>query len=134
MLSLPPALPEDVRRRRPSAGRGESCPRGGRADEDVRQTERVTGKQPWSMGASSGEKGSLASDNRLPPPGVTAARAAAGPTETSVLCHSEARRARQWATRDSASSFSHRLIHPRCVRERYRRSFLPAAVRLYNQL
>ena len=32
------------------------------------------------------------------------------------------------------SSFSHRLIHPRCVRERYSRSFLPAAVRLYNQL
>ncbi|XP_055367950.1 uncharacterized protein LOC129604646 [Betta splendens] len=31
------------------------------------------------------------------------------------------------------SSFSSRLIHPRCVKERYRRSFLPAAVRLYNQ-
>ena len=31
------------------------------------------------------------------------------------------------------SSFSDRLIHPKCVKERYRRSFLPAAVRLYNQ-
>ena len=31
------------------------------------------------------------------------------------------------------SSFSDRLLHPRCVTERYRRSFLPAAVRLYNQ-
>ncbi|KAI4879583.1 hypothetical protein NFI96_026537 [Prochilodus magdalenae] len=30
------------------------------------------------------------------------------------------------------SSFSARLLHPRCVKERYRRSFLPAAVRLYN--
>ena len=28
------------------------------------------------------------------------------------------------------SSFSDRLLHPRCVKERYRRSFLPAAVRL----
>ncbi|CAM4584620.1 unnamed protein product [Leuciscus chuanchicus] len=32
-----------------------------------------------------------------------------------------------------SSSFSHRLIHPKCLKERYRRSFLPAAVRLYNQ-
>ena len=31
------------------------------------------------------------------------------------------------------SSFSERLIHPRCVKERFRRSFLPAAVRLYNK-
>ena len=31
------------------------------------------------------------------------------------------------------SSFSNRLIHPKCVKERYHRSFLPAAVRLYNQ-
>jgi hypothetical protein len=31
------------------------------------------------------------------------------------------------------SSFSDRLRHPRCVTERYRRSFLPAAVRLYNE-
>ncbi|KAI4878627.1 hypothetical protein NFI96_029045, partial [Prochilodus magdalenae] len=31
------------------------------------------------------------------------------------------------------SSFSDRLLHPECVEERYRRSFLPAAVRLYNQ-
>ena len=31
-----------------------------------------------------------------------------------------------------SSSFSARLRHPRCVKERYRRSFLPAAVRLYN--
>ncbi|KAK7898885.1 hypothetical protein WMY93_019738 [Mugilogobius chulae] len=31
------------------------------------------------------------------------------------------------------SSFSDRLIHPRCVKERFRRSFLPAAVRLYNE-
>ncbi|TWW79717.1 hypothetical protein D4764_10G0007470 [Takifugu flavidus] len=30
------------------------------------------------------------------------------------------------------SSFSERLLHPRCVKERYRRSFLPAAVRLHN--
>ncbi|KAI3368735.1 hypothetical protein L3Q82_025721 [Scortum barcoo] len=26
-----------------------------------------------------------------------------------------------------------RLLHPRCVKERYRRSFLPADVRLYNK-
>ncbi|KAI3365353.1 hypothetical protein L3Q82_010436 [Scortum barcoo] len=32
------------------------------------------------------------------------------------------------------SSFSERLLHPRCVKERYRRSFLPAAVRLHNKL
>ena len=31
------------------------------------------------------------------------------------------------------SSFSNRLKHPECVKERYHRSFLPAAVRLYNQ-
>ncbi|KAK0147719.1 hypothetical protein N1851_012571 [Merluccius polli] len=31
------------------------------------------------------------------------------------------------------SSFSDRLLHPRCVKERYRRSFLPAAVRLHNE-
>ncbi|KAJ0022335.1 hypothetical protein NQD34_009825 [Periophthalmus magnuspinnatus] len=31
------------------------------------------------------------------------------------------------------SSFSDRLIHPCCVKERFRRSFLPAAVRLYNE-
>ena len=31
------------------------------------------------------------------------------------------------------SSFSDRLLHPRCDTETYRRSFLPAAVRLYNQ-
>ncbi|MBN3311348.1 ANG4 protein, partial [Atractosteus spatula] len=30
------------------------------------------------------------------------------------------------------STFSNRLIHPRCDRERYRRSFLPSAIRLYN--
>ncbi|XP_078264925.1 uncharacterized protein LOC144598602 [Rhinoraja longicauda] len=32
-----------------------------------------------------------------------------------------------------SSSFSDRLLHPKCVKERYRRSFLPAAVRLHNQ-
>lgn len=31
------------------------------------------------------------------------------------------------------SSFSERLLHPRCAKERFRRSFLPAAVRLYNK-
>ncbi len=31
------------------------------------------------------------------------------------------------------SSFSDRLIHPRCVKERFSRSFLPAALRLYNE-
>lgn len=31
------------------------------------------------------------------------------------------------------SSFSDRLLHPKCVKERYRRFFLPAAVRLYIQ-
>ena len=31
------------------------------------------------------------------------------------------------------SSFSDRLILPRCVKERFHRSFLPAAVRLYNE-
>ena len=31
------------------------------------------------------------------------------------------------------STFSDRLLHPRCVKERFRRSFLPAAVRLHNQ-
>ncbi|TWW81235.1 hypothetical protein D4764_01G0010500 [Takifugu flavidus] len=31
------------------------------------------------------------------------------------------------------SSFSERLLHPRCVKKRYRRSFLPAAVRLHNK-
>lgn len=32
-----------------------------------------------------------------------------------------------------SSSFSDRLLHPKCVKERYRRSFLPAAVRMYNK-
>nr|XP_008281790.1 PREDICTED: uncharacterized protein LOC103358552 [Stegastes partitus] len=32
------------------------------------------------------------------------------------------------------SAISARLLHPRCSKERYRRSFLPSAVRLYNQL
>ena len=31
-----------------------------------------------------------------------------------------------------SSSFSDRLLHPKCVKERFRRSFLPAAVRLFN--
>lgn len=31
------------------------------------------------------------------------------------------------------SSFSGRLLHPKCVKERYRRPFLPAAVRPHNQ-
>uniref|UniRef100_A0A3Q4GE94 DUF4939 domain-containing protein n=1 Tax=Neolamprologus brichardi TaxID=32507 RepID=A0A3Q4GE94_NEOBR len=31
------------------------------------------------------------------------------------------------------STFNDRLLHPRCMKERFRRSFLPAAVRLYNQ-
>ena len=31
-----------------------------------------------------------------------------------------------------SSSFSSRLLHPRCKKERYRRSFIPTAVRLYN--
>ena len=31
------------------------------------------------------------------------------------------------------SSSSGRLLHPKCVKERYRRSFLPAAVRPYDQ-
>ncbi|XP_054642346.1 alpha-1,3-mannosyl-glycoprotein 4-beta-N-acetylglucosaminyltransferase A isoform X3 [Dunckerocampus dactyliophorus] len=31
-----------------------------------------------------------------------------------------------------SSSFSRRLLHPRCKKERFRRSFIPTAVRLYN--
>lgn len=31
-----------------------------------------------------------------------------------------------------SSSFSSRLLHPKCKNERYRRSFIPAAVRLFN--
>jgi len=31
------------------------------------------------------------------------------------------------------SSFSDRLLHPKCMKERYCRSFLPAAVKLHNQ-
>jgi len=30
------------------------------------------------------------------------------------------------------STFRHRLIPPRCKTERFRRSFVPAAIRLYN--
>ncbi|TWW65156.1 hypothetical protein D4764_21G0000560 [Takifugu flavidus] len=30
------------------------------------------------------------------------------------------------------SSFSNRLLQPRCSKERYRKSFLPSAIRLYN--
>ncbi|TWW56005.1 hypothetical protein D4764_09G0010550 [Takifugu flavidus] len=30
------------------------------------------------------------------------------------------------------SSFSNRLLEPRCSKERYRKSFLPSAIRLYN--
>ncbi|KAI5098355.1 gastrula zinc finger protein XlCGF28.1-like [Silurus meridionalis] len=32
-----------------------------------------------------------------------------------------------------SSSFSDRLLHAKCLKERYRRSFLPAAIRLYNK-
>lgn len=32
-----------------------------------------------------------------------------------------------------SSSFCDRLLHPKCQKESYRRSFLPAAIRLYNQ-
>ena len=31
-----------------------------------------------------------------------------------------------------SSSFSHRLLHPQCRKERYRRSFIPTAIRLFN--
>ena len=31
-----------------------------------------------------------------------------------------------------SSSFSNRLLHPRCKKERYHRSFIPTAVRLFN--
>ena len=31
-----------------------------------------------------------------------------------------------------SSSFSSRLLHPQCKKERYRRSFIPSAVRLFN--
>lgn len=30
------------------------------------------------------------------------------------------------------SSFNNRLLHPKCAKERYSRSFCPAAVRLYS--
>ena len=30
------------------------------------------------------------------------------------------------------STFSNRLVHPRCKKERFRRSFIPASIRLYN--
>lgn len=32
-----------------------------------------------------------------------------------------------------SSSFSERLLHPKCLKERYQRTFLPAAIRCYNQ-
>ena len=32
-----------------------------------------------------------------------------------------------------SSPISDRLLHPKCKKERYHRSFLPAAVRLFNQ-
>ncbi|TWW80240.1 hypothetical protein D4764_01G0000550 [Takifugu flavidus] len=34
--------------------------------------------------------------------------------------------------RSSFSSFSNRLLQPRCSKERYRKSFLPSAIKLYN--
>lgn len=34
--------------------------------------------------------------------------------------------------RSLSSSFSSRLLHPRCKKERYRRSFIPSAIRLFN--
>ena len=34
--------------------------------------------------------------------------------------------------RSLSSSFSSRLLHPQCKKERYRRSFIPSAVRLFN--
>ena len=39
----------------------------------------------------------------------------------------------QETVKDLKTSFSDRLLHPKCVKERCRRSFLPAAVRLHNQ-
>lgn len=56
---------------------------------------RVTDKQPWSLGPTSGEKHYLGADNKLPLCRVIAARAEAYPTETSILCHLKAPTARQ---------------------------------------
>lgn len=50
----------------------------------MRQTVRVTDKQPWSLGATSWEKHRLAVDNKLLPHWVIAARPEADPTETYI--------------------------------------------------
>lgn len=69
---------------------------------DMRQTVRVTDKQPWSLRATSREKHCLGVDNKLLPRWVIAARPMASPTETSILCHLKVWTACQWLTRDSA--------------------------------
>lgn len=54
---------------------------------DMRQTVRVTDKQPRSLGATGRQKHCLAVDNKPPPHTVIAARPMADPPETSILCH-----------------------------------------------
>lgn len=73
----PPPLFKDVHHHRHSEGGGVvSLRRLNR--RDMRQTVRVTDKQPWSLGATSGEKHCLGIDNKLLPRQVTAARPMAG--------------------------------------------------------
>lgn len=52
---------------------------------DMRQTVRVTDKQPWSLGATSRERHCLGADNKLQTRLVIAAHPVVNPTETSIL-------------------------------------------------
>lgn len=69
---------------------------------DMRQTVRVTDKQPWSLGPTSGEKHYLGADNKLPLCRVIAARAEAYPTENLDSLSLESANSPSAVTRDSA--------------------------------
>lgn len=87
----PPPASLQRRATPPTDGEGGRAISSGRLNRrDMRQTARVTDKQPWSLGATSGEKHCLGADNKLLPCWVIAARAKAYPTETSILRHFKA--------------------------------------------
>lgn len=84
----PTSFPEDVRHhRQDSEGeKGGGVVSSRRLNRgDMRQTVRVTDKQPWSLGATNGEKHCLSVDNKLLPRWVIAVCPMAHPTETSIL-------------------------------------------------
>ena len=55
-----------------------------------------------------------------------------GPFKITVVSYLGLSNPLHLTVRALSSSFSDRLIHPKCKKERSRRSFIPTVVRLYN--